>query len=225
MAAPPSPVAVSSGLWQAAPSRARPHRLDVASSSTSARSEWSIDLNDAPDGDRVVLDMRDEGGGERRDGLDGMGMGALNAAAGAGGQGERFLLISGVPKEASNDDLKDAFRNCGEVKAICMRFQQRDGVVILAFYDSRHTERAECMVTTNTYFGNLRLRASRLSTSSLRKLMGDSPFIDEMEGEVFVTAEGSRFDPDALKSIVKSFGDLRTFNQASMPNRQVAHTL
>lgn len=51
--------------------------------------------------------------------------------------------------------------------------------------------------------------------------MGESDFVNQTEGEVLVTAEGS-IDANSLQSIVSGFGELRVFGQAGVSGTQVS---
>ena len=51
--------------------------------------------------------------------------------------------------------------------------------------------------------------------------MGDDDFINDTEGEVVATADGN-IDANSLQSIISSFGALRAFSQATLPNGLVS---
>ncbi|KAL5507306.1 hypothetical protein ACEPAH_6762 [Sanghuangporus vaninii] len=225
---PPSPIAVgttsgtngTAGSRWPAPSEQRrmrplPHRLDVgtignvgpgvALSSHSERSERS-DLERAlPDADRVVTDFRSADADMRGD------------ASG----GERFLLVGNIPKDATEEQLRDAFSSLGDIRGTCVRYQETEGIIILAFFECRCTMDVERKILApgQTYFGGRRLRVERMGSAALTKLMGDDEFIKETEGEVVATADGN-IDANSLQSIISSFGELRAFSQATLPNGQ-----
>ncbi|TFY61773.1 hypothetical protein EVJ58_g4306 [Rhodofomes roseus] len=53
-------------------------------------------------------------------------------------QSSHFLLVRNIPLAAPSAKLKDVFASTGDVKGIWVRFQETDGIVILAYYDIRH---------------------------------------------------------------------------------------
>lgn len=73
-----------------------------------------------------------------------------------------------------NMQLITASQPCGDatvVKGLNLRFLESQGVAILAFYDSRHLARAELHVCSQTFFGNRRLTARKISAGELRRVI------------------------------------------------------
>ena len=51
-----------------------------------------------------------------------------------------------------------------------MRFQEQHGIVILAFYDIRHAQRAKNRLVSQPFFGNVNLDVREIAISELRKV-------------------------------------------------------
>lgn len=81
----------------------------------------------------------------------------------------RLLLVGNVPKSASSDTLKAAFKPCGAIKGILVRFQSKQGIVVIAFYDSRDANRAKNYVSRIEIDGSS-LDARLVSSTDLRKV-------------------------------------------------------
>ncbi|KAF8573523.1 hypothetical protein K439DRAFT_958245 [Ramaria rubella] len=130
----------------------------------------------------------------------------------------RFLFISGVPKSATSQDLKQAFLGWGDLKGIFVRFQAEHGVIILAFFDIRHTTRAHRQISTHAFFDGVRLSSRFISAQELRNLIGQSNFVNQNDGELSISTSfvgpEIELDAPALQNVLASFGDLRSFSRA-----------
>ena len=57
------------------------------------------------------------------------------------------------------------------------------------------------------------------------QIQGQSAFVNETSGEVFVIAEGGKIDGGSLQQVLKGFGDLRSFAQTGLLHKQVSPDL
>ncbi|PSR72153.1 hypothetical protein PHLCEN_2v11945, partial [Hermanssonia centrifuga] len=62
----------------------------------------------------------------------------------------RFLMVRNVPTSVSSHALKEAFTPTGDIKGILVRFQESDGVIIVAYFDIREASRAITYVNGKT---------------------------------------------------------------------------
>ncbi|THG98669.1 hypothetical protein EW026_g3569 [Hermanssonia centrifuga] len=151
----------------------------------------------------------------------------------------RFLMVRNVPTSVSSHALKEAFTPTGDIKGILVRFQESDGVIIVAYFDIRQASRAITYVNGKTIselcFGvntdtNIRLSgqdeqplvAEPLSPKQLHEVAGQSPFIAETNGAFFVTVENRFLPASNLQQVLTSFGEVMSFEALdSDPNNQV----
>ena len=140
-----------------------------------------------------------------------------------------------MPSAAQADTLLVAFSGMGDVKGILARFQASHGIVILAFYDTRHAMRAlrqisgkrievlddACLVPAFISLAQVEkvMIFSRLPPASslahLREqLTGKSPFLSELDGSFFVTVEGQPVVSMDVQKMLSSFGELASFTAA-----------
>ena len=125
----------------------------------------------------------------------------------------------------------------GDVKGILTRFQATHGIIILAFYDTRHAARALRQIAGHKFatLDDARLEAAFVSPAGLEKvrchnfpnstvrpvhehapqLTGKSDFISELEGSFFVTVEGRAVLSQDVQTMLGSFGELASFSAAA----------
>ncbi|KAH9832301.1 RNA recognition motif 2-domain-containing protein [Rhodofomes roseus] len=139
-------------------------------------------------------------------------------------QSSHFLLVRNIPLAAPSAKLKDVFASTGDVKGIWVRFQETDGIVILAYYDIRHAVRARRQISSQAMHGleGVRLEAIFIAPEELEKMTGKSAFVDETDGTLYVSFEDRRFQPSSLQNVLSSFGELLLF-EATEPQAQVYH--
>ncbi|CDO69291.1 hypothetical protein BN946_scf184976.g10 [Trametes cinnabarina] len=138
----------------------------------------------------------------------------------------RFLVVRNVPRAAPSGALLEAFSSLGDVKGILARFQANRGVIILAFYDTRHAQRALRHIAGHTFsvLDDARLEAVFVSPAQVEKLTGKSEFISELDGSFFVTVEGRAVLSRDVQNMLASFGELASFSAAaSDPCDQTFH--
>lgn len=114
----------------------------------------------------------------------------------------RLVLLGNVPKSATSDTLKQSLKQCGPIKGILVRFQPIDGLVVVAFYDSRDAIRAKAYVPQISVQGAT-LSARLLSPVILRKVRlpvcrNSSAF--KRETHVFFCFHASRLCPAPIDS-------------------------
>ncbi|GJJ06065.1 hypothetical protein Clacol_000253 [Clathrus columnatus] len=104
---------------------------------------------------------------------------------------------------------------CGELKGIFIRFHKEHGIIILAFFDLRHSIRAHRQISTSPLFNGIRLHPRFISSSELRAWIGESNFVNQNDGEILISISlvgpNNDFNPSALQNILASFGDLHYF--------------
>ncbi|KAG8988516.1 hypothetical protein FRB90_002701, partial [Tulasnella sp. 427] len=141
---------------------------------------------------------------------------------------ERFLLISTVPQDSTNNSLKAAFRPFGDLVGIYKLFLE-DGIVILAFYDSRQCLAAHRYLNRHRTLPRVHRPSSLLASSSssevvaeaqissqlltagqLATLIGDSPFIREAEGALIIQTEAF-VNGVLLQRLLEHHGDICSF--------------
>ncbi|KAI0365617.1 hypothetical protein BV20DRAFT_721398 [Pilatotrama ljubarskyi] len=128
----------------------------------------------------------------------------------------RLIAVHHVPRTAPSNVLLDAFSGLGDVKGILARFQASHGVVILAFYDTRHAARALRQIAGHKFsaLDDVRLEAAYISPTHVEKLTGKSDFVSELDGSFFVTVEGRAVMPKDVQKMLASFGELTAFSAA-----------
>ncbi|KAI0829622.1 RNA recognition motif 2-domain-containing protein [Trametes gibbosa] len=126
----------------------------------------------------------------------------------------RLLMVRRVPPTAPSTDLRQAFSGLGDVKGILARFQANHGVVILAFYDTRHAARALRHITAHTFpvLDNVHLEAAFVSPAHVQSMMAQEDFISELDGSFFVTVEGRAVESKDVQKMLASFGELASFS-------------
>ncbi|KAI0645439.1 RNA recognition motif 2-domain-containing protein [Trametes meyenii] len=141
--------------------------------------------------------------------------------------GARLLVVRRVPPTAPSSALLETFSSMGDVKGILARFQATHGVIILAFFDTRHAARALKHISGNTFatLNNARLEAAFVAPADIEKLTGTrSEFISELDGSFYVTVEGLSMAPRDVQQIFATFGELASFTAAgSDPCDQTFH--
>lgn len=77
-----------------------------------------------------------------------------------------------IPSTAPSSALLDSFSSLGDVKGILARFQATHGVVILAFYDTRHAARALRHIAGHKFsaLDNVHLEAEFVSPGRVEKV-------------------------------------------------------
>ncbi|KAI0661172.1 RNA recognition motif 2-domain-containing protein [Cubamyces menziesii] len=138
----------------------------------------------------------------------------------------RLLVVRHIPSAAPSNALLEAFSSSGDVKGILARFQATHGIIILAFYDTRHAARALRQIAGHKFatLDDARLEAAFVSPAGLEKLTGKSDFISELEGSFFVTVEGRAVLSQDVQTMLGSFGELASFSAAaSDPCDQTFH--
>ncbi|KAG8863573.1 hypothetical protein FRB96_008313 [Tulasnella sp. 330] len=132
---------------------------------------------------------------------------------------ERFLLIGTISKKATDDQLKHAFSNLSHLLGIYVRFVSQNGVVILAFHDSRACLKAHLDVLPAMRWesGDAmdlvqggKVTSQLMSASALREVIGSSPFIADAEARIFVKAEAF-LNGKILRDVLSDYGDVCTF--------------
>ncbi|KAG8985130.1 hypothetical protein FRB93_006082 [Tulasnella sp. JGI-2019a] len=140
------------------------------------------------------------------------------------GTHERFLLIGAIPKKATDVQLKRAFHGLGDLLGIYVRFLSQDGVVILAFHDSRSCLQAHQDVPAmhwdldgddGALIEGGKLSSRLLSASALRGLIGSSSFIADAEARILVKAEAF-VNGKVLKDVLSGYGDVCAFESAGL---------
>ncbi|KAI0356223.1 hypothetical protein OH77DRAFT_243296 [Trametes cingulata] len=138
----------------------------------------------------------------------------------------RLIAVHHVPPTAPSNVLLEAFSGLGDVKGILARFQTSHGVVILAFYDTRHAARALRQIAGHKFsaLDDVRLEAAFVSPTQVEKLTGKSEFVSELDSSFFVTVEGRSVMPKDVQKMLASFGELTAFSAAgSDPCDQTFH--
>ncbi|KAI1796412.1 RNA recognition motif 2-domain-containing protein [Ganoderma leucocontextum] len=138
----------------------------------------------------------------------------------------RLILVRNVSPTAPANVLRETFSGMGDIKGILARFQATQGIVLLAFYDTRHAARAFRHITANqvTTLGDDRLVATFVSPVQVEKLAGKSDFLSEMDGSFFVTVEARSVAPRDVQNLLASFGELASFDGAGTdPHDQTFH--
>ncbi|PIL34167.1 hypothetical protein GSI_03878 [Ganoderma sinense ZZ0214-1] len=144
----------------------------------------------------------------------------------SGDKPTRLILVRNVPPTVSANDLRETFSGMGDIKGILARFQVSHGIVLLAFYDTRHAARAFRHVSTDqvTTLGDARLAAAFVSPAQVEKIAGKSDFLAQMDGSFFVTVEARFVAPRDVQNLLASFGELASFDGAGTdPHDQTFH--
>ncbi|THH05892.1 hypothetical protein EW146_g9778 [Bondarzewia mesenterica] len=136
-------------------------------------------------------------------------------------QPSRLLLVSNVPQDVSHESVKDVFSMYGDLQGIWAGKLQSHGVVMLAFYDLRHSQTAKRMMDSrdvkmvvDQIEQTIRLRSNFVFLSQVKKLIGNSSRVSEFErGAAFGIRINDRVtDPTVVQSVLGSFGQLRAFD-------------
>ncbi|QRW21703.1 RNA recognition motif protein [Rhizoctonia solani] len=132
---------------------------------------------------------------------------------------DKFLYVEGIPRAASGDDLKTTLESLGQLRGIFVRLQAEHGVVILAFYDSRHASQALSKIQENPhkYFEAHTLSARIPSYPELKQILSDSPVLVDSDSRVYVTLVGrtTLLGPQ-MQGLLATFGDLKLFRVVGM---------
>ncbi|KAI8993853.1 RNA recognition motif 2-domain-containing protein [Trametes punicea] len=128
----------------------------------------------------------------------------------------RFLAVRNVPPAAPTSALLEAFSTLGDVKGILARFQASHGIIVLAFYDTRHAVRAWRQIAGQNFsvLDDARLEAALISPAQVEKLSGKSEFLSDLDGSFFVTVEGRAVLSGDVQNMLASFGELASFSAA-----------
>ncbi|CAE6356662.1 unnamed protein product [Rhizoctonia solani] len=132
---------------------------------------------------------------------------------------DKFLYVKGVPRSAPSDDLKAAFESLGHFRGIFVRLQAEHGVVILAFYDSRHASKALSKIQENPqqYFEDSTLSARIPTYLELKQILSDSPVLVHSDSRVYVTLVGrTTILGPQMQGLLATFGDLKHFRVVGM---------
>ncbi|KAB5595095.1 Protein MEI2-like 3 [Ceratobasidium theobromae] len=123
---------------------------------------------------------------------------------------DKFIHVEGVPRNASSDALRTAFERCGLLKGIFVRLLAEHGVVLLAFYDSRHASSALAHMQENPYdyFDGASI-AARMLPGSRALTDSDSRVYIHLVGHT--TALGPQ-----MQNLLSTFGDLKSFRVVGM---------
>ncbi|KAH9847633.1 RNA recognition motif 2-domain-containing protein [Lenzites betulinus] len=138
----------------------------------------------------------------------------------------RLLMVRRVPANAPSSALRQAFAGLGDVKGILARFQVTQGLVILAFYDTRHAARALRQIASHSFpmLDNANLDAAFVSPAQVENMMAQEDFISELDGSFFVTVEGRAVEAKDVQKMLASFGELASFSASgSDPSDQTFH--
>ncbi|RPD78293.1 hypothetical protein L226DRAFT_543705 [Lentinus tigrinus ALCF2SS1-7] len=138
----------------------------------------------------------------------------------------RLLLVRNVPRAASGKALLEAFSTMGDVKGVMARFQASHGVIIIAFFDTRHAVRALRQISGVTLptLDEVRLESAFVSPAQVEKLIGKSDFLSALDGSFLVTVEARAVVPKDVQNMLASFGELAAFVGAGTdPHDQTFH--
>ncbi|RDX50115.1 hypothetical protein OH76DRAFT_1349761 [Lentinus brumalis] len=138
----------------------------------------------------------------------------------------RLLLVRHVPRKASGTTLLETFAGLGDMKGILAKFQAKHGIIIIAFYDTRHAVRALRQISDKSFptLDEARLESAFVSPAQVEKLTGRSPFLSELDGSFLVTVEDRAVVPHDVQNVLASFGELAAFVGAGTdPHDQTFH--
>lgn len=123
------------------------------------------------------------------------------------------------------------------------RLQARHGIVIVAFYDTRHAIRAYRQISSGSFptLDEARLECAFVSPAQvekvkryictpdfavsdpIRQLNGKSDFLSALDGSFLVTVEARAVVPKDVQNMLASFGELAAFVGAGTdPHDQVS---
>ncbi|CAE6510516.1 unnamed protein product [Rhizoctonia solani] len=143
--------------------------------------------------------------GERRPSSDAMDASSIS---------DKFIYVEGVPPSASGDTLTAAFERCGLLRGIFVRLQAELGVVLLAFFDSRHASKAlaQMQEKPREYFED-----STISARIPSYILSGSPILTELDSRVYITLVGqtTSLGPH-MQSLLATFGELKLFKVVGM---------
>ncbi|KAG9087276.1 hypothetical protein FS749_003032 [Ceratobasidium sp. UAMH 11750] len=135
------------------------------------------------------------------------------------GVSDKFIYVEHVPCDASPETLKAAFERCGPLKGIFIRFQAERGMVVLAFYDTRHAAAAlaQMQESPDMFFDGVSITARTPSYAELTKLLPNSPIVAESDSRVYVTLVGqtTSLGPQ-MQNLLATYGDIKTFRVVGM---------
>ncbi|KZT54206.1 hypothetical protein CALCODRAFT_19658 [Calocera cornea HHB12733] len=135
----------------------------------------------------------------------------------------RLLLVSHVPRDATDEEVLYNFSVLGDLKGLYVRYLASNGVVILAFFDMRDAARAHRYhLRARRFFGDsVALESHFISPTQLSKL-GASSFVDECEGEVYISTMGEgTLNQTALQNALASYGGLRQFRVVGLHGKAI----
>ncbi|KAG8698155.1 hypothetical protein FRC09_007401 [Ceratobasidium sp. 395] len=132
---------------------------------------------------------------------------------------DKFIYVEGVPRDAPAEMLKAAFERCGPLKGIFVRLQAERGMVVLAFYDTRHAAVAlsEMQENPDQYFDGVSVTARTPSYVELTQLLPNSTIVADSDSRVYVTLVGqtTSLGPH-MQSLLATFGDIKMFRVVGM---------
>ncbi|KAG8936954.1 hypothetical protein FRC02_009091 [Tulasnella sp. 418] len=124
---------------------------------------------------------------------------------------DHFLLVGTVPRDSTDAKLKQAFKSCGDLIGIFVRFLSQNGVIILAFHDARQCLQAHLSLHNQELFPDVRpLNTQLLSPDAIRSLIGDSVFVSEAQAALHIVAEAF-VNSAVLYGLLLSYGELAYF--------------
>ncbi|CAE6470654.1 unnamed protein product [Rhizoctonia solani] len=130
---------------------------------------------------------------------------------------DKFIYVEGVPPNAPRDTLEAAFDRYAPLQGIFVRLLAEHGVVILAFYDSRHASKAvsEMQECPQDYFEDATISARIPSYSELEQAsMSHTTYSDS---RVYIAPVGhtTSLGPK-MHGLLATFGDLKLFRVVGM---------
>ncbi|KAG8851545.1 hypothetical protein FRB91_007759 [Serendipita sp. 411] len=133
------------------------------------------------------------------------------------GRPTRYLVVGGVPNDASATTLSRVFCRMGELKGMFVRFQATKRIVVLSWHDIRDAKKAYTLIRDSLFFGQSQpLSAAFISPQNLIKATGPSPFVNENEGDLCISAKlpnsSSESQPVNLHAALALFGELSAFS-------------
>ncbi|KAG8747808.1 hypothetical protein FRC10_011253 [Ceratobasidium sp. 414] len=141
------------------------------------------------------------------------------------GVSDKFIYVENVPRDAPPEALKAAFECCGPLKGIFIRFQAERGMVVLAFYDTRHAAAALSQIeeSPDQFFGGASITARTPSYDDLTQLadvpqlLPNSPIVVESDSRVYITLVGqtTSLGPQ-MQNLLATYGDIKMFRVVGM---------
>ncbi|QRV94239.1 RNA recognition motif protein [Ceratobasidium sp. AG-Ba] len=132
---------------------------------------------------------------------------------------DKFIYVEGVPRDVSSETLRLTFERCGVLRGIYVRLQAELGMVVLAYYDSRHAASAlsQLQATPDQYFEGMTISARIPSYAELTQLLPNSPIVTECDSRVYITLVGqtTSLGPH-MQSLLATYGDMKMFRVVGM---------